>query len=219
MQLQPTGPHDTKTLRRFVESASVVTIHHVITGRNAWHSTWSTQYSEGSVHSTIDAATEFAETKRVQGTVFEVLELPALALSGDGCTLVVLELNEKSVFSRLDVRRLQDLIAILEPKSMTLQQFAMVFRASSPLWSQNYPQRNSIVFRSAASTVELAPLDPTCVLQIHQSRPDGPDFPLSWTPRESKVTSGIISSVGQMISKRISGTRRPLPLSLRRDGT
>lgn len=44
-----------------VESISPVRLYYVYAGRNAWHSTWVTTYSEGCMHVSFKSAADFVE--------------------------------------------------------------------------------------------------------------------------------------------------------------
>ena len=55
-------------------------IYYVFQGRNAWHSTWITQYNNGCMHINLDNAKKYAESLRACGSVFYIREIPALII-------------------------------------------------------------------------------------------------------------------------------------------
>ena len=67
-----------KLPRSKVREVSVCTIYYLYYGRNAWNSNWVTQYNEGCMHFDLERAFSSAEHKRTKGSVFYIVELPAL---------------------------------------------------------------------------------------------------------------------------------------------
>jgi hypothetical protein len=76
-----------------VNSVRVSKIFYVRDGRNAWHSTWVQRYYSSSFHVERRAAMDFAEKLRVQGSVFDIVELPVVQFSCELGALFVSELN------------------------------------------------------------------------------------------------------------------------------
>lgn len=62
-------------------------------GRNAWHSTWTDSYSNYSFFINLDAAKDFCEKNRCQGTSFRILQIPALAIYTKDKLICVIEIN------------------------------------------------------------------------------------------------------------------------------
>lgn len=76
-----------------VERVTVARILYVRDGRNAWHSTWVQRYYPSSFHDEWAKAVEFAESQRVQGSVFSIRQLPVLRFQTAMGSLLVGELN------------------------------------------------------------------------------------------------------------------------------
>lgn len=66
-----------------VLSIDVGKIYHVVEGRNAWHSTWITQYMPRSFYSSLMAAKEYAETIRKSGSSLTIKENPCLVIRSE----------------------------------------------------------------------------------------------------------------------------------------
>ena len=70
--------------------------------RQAWNYTTSRKFpSNNAIHPTLLLAKTAVETRRVQGSQWEIKELPALVLEGDTQILVVTEINTQTPFSDL----------------------------------------------------------------------------------------------------------------------
>lgn len=89
-------PNKTQILKSKIEDIQAITIYYVYTGRNAWHSTWITQYTEGCMHTTLRSAKAYAETKRVQGTVLNISDLPALHILSSAGSVIITQINSKA---------------------------------------------------------------------------------------------------------------------------
>ena len=62
-------------------------------GRNAWHSTWITRYTDWSIALTVGTLQSRAERLRTSGSVFKIDEIPALALQTEASTIFIVEVN------------------------------------------------------------------------------------------------------------------------------
>jgi hypothetical protein len=71
----------------------------LVEGRNAWHSTWSRRYDiKAAMFSDHASACQEAETRRKQGSVFYVFDVPALLLFGLYTSCVVTDFHETNSF-------------------------------------------------------------------------------------------------------------------------
>lgn len=73
-----------------IDSGLVYFVHN---GRNAWHSTWVQKYVPGCMHSTLDDAKRFCEGMRVNGSVFYIIETPAIAACFNYGKLIATQIN------------------------------------------------------------------------------------------------------------------------------
>lgn len=68
-------------------------IFYLIRGRNAWHATWVTHYSNRCMHSDLRSAKLRAEELRGPGSTFTIREQPALCFSTSKGQVLVTEIN------------------------------------------------------------------------------------------------------------------------------
>ena len=76
-----------------ITSVKVKKIFHLITGRNAWHSTWVRQYYKKCMSTESRDLENDAEKIRGPGTTFQIDEIPALCLEIQSGCLVITEIN------------------------------------------------------------------------------------------------------------------------------
>lgn len=153
-------------------------LYHVVTSRNAWHSTWINRYRPDSMHISFEAAQTYCESRRVQGTVFNIFQLPSLVFRSGSGHLIVSELNSKTYFSRLKLGKLKGIYDVLPVATLSLNQVRRLFRAESPLWEEGYPHQDSAVFTFDALKQELEPLPEQ--LTRWQSTSVGSSYFLEW---------------------------------------
>lgn len=84
-----------------IESAFLSRVSYTFYGRNAWHSTWIQRYSPGSIDLTTGALQSLCERRRVQGSVFNIVELPCLVLRTARETFFLVEINSGDWLFRL----------------------------------------------------------------------------------------------------------------------
>lgn len=71
-------------------------VYYVYYGRNAWHSTWVSLYREGAFHHSLNSAKSYCEKQRVQGSVFDIHELPAIVIKSKNRISYITEINARS---------------------------------------------------------------------------------------------------------------------------
>jgi hypothetical protein len=76
-----------------IKSVEVKKIFHLVTGRNAWHSTWVRQYYKKSMSTESRDLENDAEKRREAGTTFQIDEIPALCLELPSGCLLITEIN------------------------------------------------------------------------------------------------------------------------------
>ncbi|WP_332399370.1 hypothetical protein [Vibrio metschnikovii] len=82
-----------------------ISVYYVYTGRNAWHSTYIRTYTNSCMHPNLQSAKDYCENKRVQGTVFHIFKIPALAFYTKYQTLIVTEINSNIPLSRFSLEK------------------------------------------------------------------------------------------------------------------
>jgi hypothetical protein len=88
-----------------VQDVFVSRVAYLFYGRNAWHSTWIQRYyTSKSIGFTTSEVIAVAETNRVQGSVFNIEEIPCLVLRCASQTIYLVEINSGGWLTRgLDV--------------------------------------------------------------------------------------------------------------------
>jgi hypothetical protein len=84
-------PAETRSSR--FHAARLGAVYFLTNGRNAWHSTWINRYGPRSISGRLSTVRQWAEQRRVQGSVFYIERMPALVLQADDLTLVGVEVN------------------------------------------------------------------------------------------------------------------------------
>lgn len=204
MSLTSATDADADDLRYMVRSIDVVKTYYVWTGRNAWWSTWSTRYSPGCFHRTLESAKAFCEKQRVQGTVFYIDELPSLALLAPDRTLVVSEINTNHFLATYDVKRLTSITTALPVSSMTLQQFWYLFRIESALWPVDFPKFNSAFVSFDKNTTPFETIDKKQELFSYSSKSNGPDYQLGWRSRPFDKNRSTLHAICDALKARLT---------------
>lgn len=139
-----------------LEEVRMCSLYYLHNGRNAWHSTWVKQYSEGCMHSDERSAKESVERKRTQGSVFYISQLPALLFRSKSGLLAVTEINTLHPFSGYSANAVSKLNApgtnlidgALDCYIVTgapMLGVALSFQQNSRFWSRRPPPRNSVI--------------------------------------------------------------------------
>ena len=178
-----------------------ITAFYVHTGRNAWHSTWIARYSPGCMHTTLKSAKSYAETKRVQGTTFNISELPALMISSSIGSVVVTQINSSNPldgYSRSAVRathhrhtlmegHLNDYLCIGAP----IYGAILSFEGDSRFWKHPPPHSNSLIITETPETDPETVEIKTDILK-YKSFSQGGQYTMGWKTHKSDVSpSGI----------------------------
>ncbi|WP_150497730.1 hypothetical protein [Roseibium aquae] len=182
-ELEPLGRSKIKKLESCI-------IYYIYQGRNAWHSTWVTQYWSGCMHTTLESAKENAERLRTQGSVFHIQELPALAFRSAKGVLVVTQINTLQplrYYSADAVSSLPEGFKRIKggrenylSKGAPLMGVAMSFLHSSRFWREAPPAENSVITVSSSdSNLTLKKLT-KAKLCTFKSSSFGGGYLLSW---------------------------------------
>lgn len=175
----------------------VIKIYYCFYGRNAWHSTWSTKYSNNCMHSSLSSAKKFAERNRVQGSVFYIEELPAFCFYGGKFPIVVTQINESCPFREYSAIALKDDVSLGYKKIAGSQSnylklgspligTILSFNSNSRFWKTPPPVNNSIIFLYSSNDTEQVPLK-TTKLRTWKSTSQGKDYYLSWGQVDRRV--------------------------------
>ena len=173
-------------------------IYYVHTGRNAWHSTWVTQYANGCMHTTFESAKEYAEKRRTRGTVFYIKQLPCLIFRSQNTCVLVTEINNRNPLSGYSPDATTDDVAYgLNKIEGALNNYlkigapingvAMSFLPNSRFWNVRPSPRDSVIILASnnpAMPVEKVPSDS---LLAYKSYSIGGNYYLGWSGIESEI--------------------------------
>lgn len=154
MKLELISPHSLES--NTVKGISRGLIYYVHTGRNAWHSTWVTQYSLGCMHTTLGSAKKHAEKLRERGTVIYIKQLPCLVFRGVGYALIITEINNNNPLSGYSPTATSSEVTVGSEKidgalnnylkiGAPLEGVAMSFLSNSRFWNNKPSPRNSVI--------------------------------------------------------------------------
>lgn len=196
MQLELIIPQNIES--NTVKGISRGVIYYVHTGRNAWHSTWVTQYSPGCMHTTLVSAKEYAEKLRTRGTVFYIKQLPCLIFRANGIAIIITEINNNNPLcgyspdaTTKDVatgsKKMEGALDNYLKIGTPLNGIAMSFLPDSRFWTRKPSPKNSVVVLAAkneAISIEKARSDS---LLSWQSFSNGGYYYLGWRSIESHI--------------------------------
>lgn len=87
-----------------IKSTHLKKIYYLVTGRNAWHSTWVQHFYKKCISTEHNELKSDAEKRRGPGTVFYIEELPALCLETSKGCIVISEINTNAPLKNYDPR-------------------------------------------------------------------------------------------------------------------
>lgn len=162
---------------------SPVVLYVLSRGRNAWHSTWVTNYSGPSaLVNSRNVAKQIAERRRVQGNVFYIAQVPGLLLKSLEGPVALVEFHSRDCFSRWDHERGRQRLRLGTPLGETL-------RALGPngLWQGRAPSSDSFI-SGIADWEPLTVLPPRKPLERWVSESLGGTSPLVWHGSTSRYS-------------------------------
>lgn len=195
-------PDLTKTQITGIHSCA---LYFVTTGRNAWHSTWVQQYTNGCMHSSIASAKQYTEKLRTQGTVFTIKQQPSICLTTDSGTLFVTQINCSSPLSDYShdalspmpkdgtklIKGAQDNYLV---SGANTQGAILSFERSSRFWRTPPPPKNSVIIIATEIVhLKIEPL-PTEKLKAWSSYSNGSGYLLGWRERENDIKPNAIKA-------------------------
>ncbi len=133
-------------------------VWYVNDGRNAWHSTWVKKYRSGCFHLTLSTAKEFCESKRVQGSVFYIEELPALQIDSEHGSLFVTQINCSYPLKEYSTNAVRKKTSSDDPSKdwhkdnylkveKPILDAAQTFESTSRFWRTPPPTANSLIIQ------------------------------------------------------------------------
>lgn len=183
-------------------------IHYILSGRNAWHTTWVNQYSSGCMHENFFSASMRAEELRNQGSVFYILEIPALVVEGKRQTLVVTQINTDDVlrsYTPTPARPIEALypkINYLHPGASMVSFYKTVV-SNHDFWHNPPPLKNSVIILTTKKKLkDFEKYDKSKLIESHSSS-IGTDCYLRWTIKEGIDRSYSLQKLMKIRLKKI----------------
>lgn len=189
-----------------VESISTARLYYVYTGRNAWHSTWIRKYSKGCMHTSLKSAKDYVEKKRVQGTVFNIEELPAIAFKSSAGDIIATQINTRTPLEAYSPDAISnvDILADIYPH-LNLDNYiqlgapmlgvALSFRHWSRFWSVRQQESDAaiVVVTRDKSAEYNHDLDEG--FKSYSSYTQGGNYRLGWFTRDAEMSAAPINTI------------------------
>jgi hypothetical protein len=193
-----------------VKEISCGAIYYAYTGRNAWHSTWITRYTNGCMHTTIESAKKYAERLRTRGTVFYIRQLPCLVIKSDDNQIIITEINSTNPLAGYSENAISNHLPVGHKKidgardnyltiGSPINGLAMSFLPNSRFWVKRPSPRNSVIILSGKEIVTtIENIDPT-KQQAYQSFSNGGNYLLGWRSIEVNVQGEAILNLSNHV--------------------
>lgn len=176
--------------RSKLKSVQTCLLYYLFHGRNAWHSTWISQYSNGCMHTTLESAKASAERQRTQGSVFYIEELAAIAFSSARGVIIATQINTPTPLLGYSPHALSahpvGAVRIRGSRDCYFERgapmlgAALSFNPESRFWEKRPPLHNSVtIVASEDPRIDLKPL-PKSKLVSRRSWSSGGGYLLSW---------------------------------------
>lgn len=151
-------------------------VYMLISGRNAWHSTWITRYSKNiAFYSSLQGAKSQAELLRRQGSVFYVRQVPVLLVRTTEGAVVQAEFHSRTCFGKWDITAGSELLRIGTPTSRLLSGLG----PDSELWRP--PKISQYSFVTVVPEWDnIPPLPKGGAFRSWTSEGLGPKYQLAW---------------------------------------
>ncbi|MCE1058424.1 hypothetical protein LU646_11075 [Pseudomonas alloputida] len=189
-----------------VESISPLRLYYVYAGRNAWHSKWITRYSEGCMHVSLKSAKDYAEQQRVQGTVLNIREIPAIAFSSDAGNLIVTQINTSTPLSLYSPTALEK-AGYVSDHLPTLTQDSYIslnapifgvahsFSWWSKFWGAKPPASNSVIVVATRDALTEHTTNIEDEFKAYISYSLGSKYRLGWRIKDNSVSAEPIRRI------------------------
>jgi hypothetical protein len=177
-------------------TVTAVQAYVLIRGRNAWNSTWVQNYKgTGAVHLTLAEAKNAAEAQRVQGSVFYIRQVPALALNSSEGTVLLVEFHSDNCFGKWDAKKGAEKLLIGTPMDQVI---TVLGRCS--LWKAPVPSIHSFIAVKAEWDVpETMPARASFKRWVSDSV--GPKYYLNWSEYPSDKSRGGVNAIIRAFGK------------------
>lgn len=164
--------------------------------RNAWHGVESRRYrGESAVNTTIDEAKKTAEGWRKQGSHFEILESPAIALLSTEGMVVCTDFHHQNPFGSYDATSIGSHLVLGTPLSEPLH----ILGVHGPWTAGPNPQSLVTEAHPWMPHWQLDQVTEATAFSSHISESVGSDFMLQWvaSPRSNVSARGVFAIAGE----------------------
>ena len=165
-----------------------VTLYFLSTGRTAWRGAWSEQYRSGSaLFSNLDEAKRSAESRRSQGTKFEIEQVPGLAFYSLEGVVACVEFHSSPPYKNLKITEISESIKLGSPLIKAITPFS---RASHEFWNYPFPSKSSFISVRADLTTTFESLVETSP-RAWKSMSWGINYGLGWRETNKRELTPI----------------------------
>jgi hypothetical protein len=189
-----------------IKSISQKKIYYLISGRNAWHSTWVEHYSKKSISTDSRELEKDAEKRREAGTSFCIEELPVLCFDLDSGCFLLTEINTDYPLKKYTPREFLiknnqcNYIKTLNchtEQSFIGNNLSVILKSlnTKSCWEQSHPKESLfLLFLKNKSSSELDEKS-SYYLRRNSSTSGGKKNSLSWVITTGKVSDEYISKL------------------------
>ena len=165
-----------------------VTLYFLSTRRTAWRGAWSEQYRSGSaLFSNLDEAKRSAESRRSQGTKFEIEQVPGLAFYSLEGVVACVEFHSSPPYKNLKITEISESIKLGSPLIKAIKPFS---RASHEFWNYPFPSKSSFISVRADLTTTFESLVETSP-RAWKSMSWGINYGLGWRETNKRELTPI----------------------------
>lgn len=165
-----------------------VTLYFLSTGRTAWRGAWSEQYRSGSaLFSNLDEAKRSAESRRSQGTKFEIEQVPGLAFYSLEGVVACVEFHSSPPYKNLKITEISESMKLGSPLIKAITPFS---RASHEFWNYPFPSKSSFISVRADLTTTFESLVETSP-RVWKSMSWGINYGLGWRETNKRELTPI----------------------------
>lgn len=189
-------------------NVKLVELYYVYEGRNAWHSTYSTHFTDKCMHPNLESAKEYCENCRVQGSVFHIIKLPALAISTHHITLLVTEINTNMPLSRFSYEKFINLACVVRAAhsdlrwTTILSKFVQVLCPINGLWNAPTRTKDSVfLFNGTGVKLEWSE---SFKSEQYKSFSNGSGYFLGWTKSDSIIKCDGVNKLINILTSPLS---------------
>ena len=176
-----------------LNDVGATTLYYLHNGRNAWHSRWVRQYTEGCMHSDEQSAKASAERQRTQGSVFYISEIPALLCRCSAGVIAVTEINTTQPLAGysphaltahppIGAKKIDGFLDCYMVKGAPMRGLALSFDRGSRFWTKQPSLRNSVIMVGADDPSVEFNANKSGVFSSARSYSNGSQYLLGWRP-------------------------------------